>query len=547
MLEHIWKVTIEFFSESGFGQFYWGNAVMIGIGCLFIYLAIKRGFEPLLLVPIGFGILIGNIPYNSASTPVGAYDGPIDVEKIDYFTTEPAEWAGQKYERWQKVSNRVVGEALLHEPTQSGREKLEFNAKLEHLNDQRRKENLPLLEKKDLDLLDYKAVMVDRTVRLDYSGGKEIDPSKDVGLQTMLQGKRILVGQILRRDDGTQVLVPTPADTKDVDAGKMKLVTDYPLAVHPHAQNPAHASPLWTIARGVVWDFFPPLIFLGLGALTDFGPLLANPRTIILGAAAQFGVFTTVFGAMLLGFSGPEAASIGIIGGADGPTAIYLCSKLAPDLLGAIALSAYSYMAMVPLIQPPIMLALTTKKERMIRMDMSNTDVPRFLRVLFPVIAFLVCAFIANAALPLLGFLFFGNLMRECGVVDRLFKTAQAQFVDIVTILLGLSVGCLTQASTFLSVKTLGIFMLGMIAFSVATAAGILMAKLLNLFCKTKVNPLIGSAGVSAVPMAARVSQMMAHRDDPHNFILMQAMGPNVAGVIGTAVAAGVLLSYYGH
>lgn len=546
MLEHIWKVASDFFSESGFGQFYWGNAVMIGIGCLFIYLAIRRGFEPLLLVPIGFGILIGNIPFNSASTPVGAYDGPIDVEKIDYFATEPAEWAGQKFERWQKIDNPVVGEALLHEPTKSGREKLQFNADLEHLNDQRRKEGQTLLEKKDLDLLDYKVVMVDRTVRLDYAGGKDIDPAKDVGLQTMLQGKRILVGQILRRDDGTQILVPKPTDGAAVAGGKMKLVSDYPLTVHPQTQNPVHASPLWTIARGVVWDFFPPLIFLGLGALTDFGPLLANPRTIILGAAAQFGVFATVFGAMAMGFAGPEAASIGIIGGADGPTAIYLCSKLAPDLLGAIALSAYSYMAMVPLIQPPIMLALTTKKERMIRMEMTH-DVPKLLRVLFPVIAFLVCAFIANAALPLLGFLFFGNLMRECGVVERLFKTAQSQFVDIVTILLGVSVGCLTQASTFLSFRTLGIFALGMFSFAIASAAGILMAKGLNLFCKTKVNPLIGSAGVSAVPMSARVSQMMAHRDDPHNFILMHAMGPNVAGVIGTAVAAGVLLSYYGH
>ncbi|MCC7408053.1 MAG: sodium ion-translocating decarboxylase subunit beta, partial [Phycisphaeraceae bacterium] len=284
---------------------------------------------------------------------------------------------------------------------------------------------------------------------------------------------------------------------------------------------------------------------LGLGALTDFGPLLANPRTIILGAAAQFGIFGTIFGARALGFSGPEAGSIGIIGGADGPTAIYTCTKLAPDLLGAVALSAYSYMAMVPLIQPPIMRLLTTKKERMIHMEQPK-NVTRTMRVMFPIIGFLLCGFIANAALPLLGCLFFGNLLRESGVVERLSKTAQTTFIDIVTILLGLSVGTKTQASTFLTLNTVGIFILGMTAFSIATAAGLLMAKLMNLISKKQINPLIGSAGVSAGPMAARVSQMMAHRDDPHNFILMHAMGPNVAGVIGTAVAAGVLLSYYG-
>lgn len=546
MFEHIWKVTVEFMAESGFGQFYWGNAVMIGVGLLFIYLAIRRGFEPLLLVPIGFGILIGNIPYNSASTPVGAYDGPVDVERIDYYATQRTEWAGKTYEKWQLITNPVVGEALFHEPTEAGREKMEFNSDLSDLNDKLRADGKPLQERKDLGLLDFKAVMVDRTVRMEHPGGDEIDPSKTVGLQPMIQGRYILVGQQKRNADGTRVLVPTPASPEQAEANDVKVTSDFPVVIPRGAQNAAHASPLWTIARGIIWDFFPPLIFLGLGALTDFGPLLSNPRTIILGAAAQFGVFATVFGAMALGFSGPEAASIGIIGGADGPTAIYLCSKLSPDLLGAIALSAYSYMAMVPLIQPPIMLALTTKKERMIRMDMTS-EAPRLLRVLFPIVGFLVTAFIANAALPLLGFLFFGNLMRECGVVDRLFKTAQSQFIDIVTILLGLSVGCLTQASTFLKFDTLKIFLLGMFAFGVSTAAGLLMAKLMNLFCKKKVNPLIGSAGVSAVPMAARVSQMMAHRDDPHNFILMHAMGPNVAGVIGTAVAAGVLLSYYGH
>jgi oxaloacetate decarboxylase beta subunit len=543
MLEHIWNVTREFFASSGFGQFYWGNAVMIGIGLIFIYLAIKRGFEPLLLVPIGFGILIGNVPYNTSTTPVGAYDGPVDVSRIDYYSTEEVVWAGVTYQPWQLIQNPVVGEALANEPTESGREKLIYNRNLKKLNDERASQGLARLSEKELLPTDYQAVMVDRTVRLPIPQTKgNLNEETDVGLQPLIQGRVVLVGQQVHLDDKVTVLKPiTIAKETAPD-----LVPDqsYPLLIDRSRQNPSHASPLWTISRGIIWDFFPPLIFLGLGALTDFGPLLANPRTIILGAAAQFGVFATVFGATFLGFSGPEAASIGIIGGADGPTAIYLASKLAPDLLGAIALSAYSYMAMVPLIQPPIMRALTTKRERMIRME-SPRDVSKNLRVLFPIIGFLITAFIANAALPLLGFLFFGNLLRESGVVDRLFKTAQGTFIDIVTILLGISVGCLTQAGTFLTIRTLGIFMLGMASFAIATAAGILIAKAMNLFLKKKINPLIGSAGVSAVPMAARVSQMMAHRDDPHNFILMHAMGPNVAGVIGTAVAAGVLLSYY--
>jgi carboxybiotin decarboxylase len=536
MWQHVWNTAVDYLLESGFGQFYWGNGVMIGIGLLFIYLAVRRGFEPLLLVPIGFGILIGNVPFNTLTTPVGAYDGPVDEEKIDFYVTEPTTWAGQSFEKWERVTNPIVGRALLYEPAASGRAKLKANANLDQANDARRAAGEPLAERQSLGLMDYHAVMVDRTVTFNYEGGGEIDPQKEVGIELLRQGRRVLVGKLAEIGDGRYALRPA-GETSD---------PTYPIIVDRDTQNVYHASSLYFIVRGVIWDFFPPLIFLGLGALTDFGPLLANPRTIILGAAAQFGIFGTILGALLMGFTGQEAASIGIIGGADGPTAIYTCSKLAPDLLGAIALSAYSYMAMVPLIQPPIMLLLTTKKERLIRME-QPLYVSKTLRMMFPVVGFLLCAFIANAALPLLGMLFFGNLMRECGVVDRLFKTAQAQFIDIVTILLGISVGCLTQASTFLTWRTIGIFCLGMVAFSLATAAGILMAKLLNLVSAIKVNPLIGSAGVSAVPMAARVSQMMAHRDDPQNFILMHAMGPNVAGVIGTAVAAGVLLSYYSH
>jgi sodium ion-translocating decarboxylase beta subunit len=533
MWQHVWEVAVKFFGDSGFGQFYWGNAVMLGVGLLFIYLAIKRGFEPLLLVPIGFGILIGNVPYNSASTPVGAYDGPVDEDKIDYFVTQPITWGGRDYQQWERVVNPMVGKALVYEPTASGRAKLKANFNLERDNDARRAAGEKLASQETLGLLDYYAVMVDHTTSLDYSGGGEIDPATEVGIQDIMQGKRVLVGKLVELPDGRQMLQPDE-----------QLAGTYPVIVSRESQNFFHASPLYIIARGVIWDIFPPLIFLGLGALTDFGPLLANPRTIILGAAAQLGVFGTVLGALLMGFTGPEAASIGIIGGADGPTAIYICSKLAPDLLGAIALSAYSYMAMVPLIQPPIIMLLTTREERKIRMEQPQ-NVTRAMRIMFPVVGFLLCSFIATAALPLLGMLFFGNLMRECGVVDRLSKTVQSQFVDVVTILLGVSVGCLTQASTFLTFRTIGIFCLGMVAFSLSTASGILLAKFMNLVSKNQINPLIGAAGVSAVPMAARVSQMIAHREDPHNFIIMHAMGPNVAGVIGTTVAAGVLLSYY--
>jgi len=298
------------------------------------------------------------------------------------------------------------------------------------------------------------------------------------------------------------------------------------------------------IYRGVEWGFFPPLIFLGIGALTDFGPLLSNPRTILLGAAAQFGIFGAYLLALYFGFTPAEAGSIGIIGGADGPTAIFVATRLAPDLLGAVALSAYSYMAMVPFIQPPIMRLLTTKKERLIRMPQAK-EASKTVRVIFPIVGFILTAFIANAALPLLGMLFFGNLLKESLVTDRLAKTAGTTFVDIITILLGLTVGAKTQASTFLTPQTVYIFILGILAFTLATAGGVLFAKLMNLLSKNKINPLIGAAGVSAVPMAARVVQKVASEEDPQNYLLMNAMGPNVAGVIGSAVAAGVLLSYF--
>ena len=296
---------------------------------------------------------------------------------------------------------------------------------------------------------------------------------------------------------------------------------------------------------GVKLGVYPCLIFVGVGAMTDFGPLIANPKSLLLGAAAQLGIFVTYIGATLLGFTGPEASSIGIIGGADGPTAIYTTSHLAPHLLGPIAVAAYSYMALVPVIQPPIMKALTTDKERKIKMKQLR-PVSKTEKILFPIIVTIFVSFLVPSAASLVGCLMLGNLMRECGVVERLSKTVQNELMNIVTIFLGVSVGATATAATFLSWQTLGILLLGIVAFGFGTAGGVLLAKLMNVFSKEKVNPLIGSAGVSAVPMAARVSQVVAQKYDPSNFLLMHAMGPNVSGVIGSTVAAGVLLALFG-
>ncbi|MDA9319297.1 sodium ion-translocating decarboxylase subunit beta [Candidatus Thioglobus sp.] len=302
---------------------------------------------------------------------------------------------------------------------------------------------------------------------------------------------------------------------------------------------------------GIESGAFPLIIFMGVGALTDFGPLLANPKTLLLGAAAQFGIFATLLGAVGLSvigvfdFSLKQAAAIGIIGGADGPTSIYVASILAPELLGAIAVASYSYMALVPLIQPPIMRAMTTEKERKIKM-VQLREVSKVEKIIFPIILLLLVALLLPAAAPLLGMFAFGNLMKESGVVDRLSDTTQNALINIVTIFLGLAVGSKLMADKFLQLDTLGILLLGLVAFSIGTMCGLLMAKLMNVFSKNKINPLIGSAGVSAVPMAARVSNKVGLEADSNNFLLMHAMGPNVAGVIGSAIAAGIMIQFLG-
>lgn len=421
--------------DFGFFHLQWGQAAMIVIGLVLLYLAIVKKFEPLLLVPIGFGGILSNLP--DIGLAMSAVENAIYAAKPEVMT------AFAQVLHLSSISPDVIKEALHHAtPTQLT--------------------TLHLLAE-----------------QYSYSDGM--------------------------------------------------LYQFYSLAIA------SGAGPL--------------VIFMGVGAMTDFGPLLANPKTLLLGAAAQFGIFTTILGALglsqlhLMGFSVPQAAAIGIIGGADGPTAIYVSSLLAPELLGAIAVAAYSYMALVPLIQPPIMRLLTSESERKIQMRQLR-KVNKVEKIFFPILLLVLIALLLPSATPLLGMFCFGNLMRECGVVERLSDTAQNGLINIVTIFLGLSVGSKLMADKFLQPETIGILCLGIIAFCVGTAAGVIMAKILNYFTKDPINPLIGSAGVSAVPMAARVSNKVGLEANMQNFLLMHAMGPNVAGVIGSAVAAGVMIKY---
>ncbi|WP_447553860.1 sodium ion-translocating decarboxylase subunit beta [Vreelandella sp. EE22] len=435
---------ITLWEGSGLYNLALGQAVMIVVALVLLYLAIYKKFEPLLLVPIGFGGILANIP--EAGLAISALDQAIEVAR-------PA-----------------------------------------------------LLQQLGLAL------------------GVTLDP---------------LAGADAWREALKAVAHTAPLEqlraARDIAMG-----AGYSNGVLYSFYNVA-------IASGIA----PLIIFMGVGAMTDFGPLLANPRTLFLGAAAQFGIFATLFGAVLLtsmgvmDFSLNQAAAIGIIGGADGPTSIYVSSVLAPELLGAIAVAAYAYMALVPLIQPPIMRLLTTEKERQIAMTQLR-PVSKLEKIVFPLMLLILVALFLPDAAPLLGMFCFGNLMRECGVVERLADTAQNALINIVTIVLGLSVGSKLMAESFLAFETLGILGLGIVAFGIGTAAGVLMAKLMNLVSKMPINPLIGAAGVSAVPMAARVANKVGLESNPHNFLLMHAMGPNVAGVIGSAVAAGVMIKYLG-
>ncbi len=456
-----------------------GQAVMILVGLVLLFLAIRKKFEPLLLLPIGFGAILSNIP--------GAW------------MSEPA--ALQAFNQALKYEQRVLEEYIDDKGlTQTQAQSLQF------------KDLPPEVQQ--------------------YSGIKSAQLLNDVHrllpkpIAEHCQSGRLCHEAFYAVYNGDEVV-----------HHKLKLLA---------AQNSFSDGILYLFYLvGLSSGVFPLLIFMGVGAMTDFGPLLAYPKTLLLGGAAQFGIFSTLAGALMLGFSGEEAASIAIIGGADGPTAIYLTSKLSPHLLGAIAVAAYSYMALVPMIQPPIMRLLTTKEERQRSMSQLR-EVSQTEKIIFPLLLLILVGLILPEAAPLLRMFCFGTLMRESGVVDRLSNTTQNSLINIVTIFLGLAVGSKLQAEQFLLWDTLKILLLGFAAFAVGTACGVIMAKIMHRFTKEAINPLIGSAGVSAVPMAARVSNKVGLETNPHNFLLMHAMGPNVAGVIGSTVAAGVLLKYFG-
>ncbi len=462
----------------------WQMLIMVGISCVLLYLAIVKKFEPLLLLPIAFGMLLTNLPGAEMYHEMLFAGGHVNWEFFggaEYFNS----------------ANLVAPE--LYQILQTGEVVLNGQTILGHIS------GLSL----------DSAATFNAAGAVVSSAGEVL--ANNVNIIIDIIGPTVQNGQLV---SGSTVFA---TGVQSVSAGLL----DY-------------------LYLGVKLGIYPCLIFIGVGAMTDFGPLIANPKSLILGASAQIGIFATYYAAKLTGmFNSLQASSIGIIGGADGPTAIYVTGKLAPELLGPIAVAAYSYMALVPVIQPPIMKALTTKKERAIVMK-NLRPVSKTEKIVFPIVVTAFVALLVPSAAPLVGALMLGNLLRECGVTERLSKTVQNELMNIVTIFLGISVGATATAATFLKLQTILIIVMGVVAFGVASASGVLFAKFINLFLKNKINPLIGSAGVSAVPMAARVSQTVGQKENPGNFLLMHAMGPNVAGVIGSAIAAGVLIALFG-
>jgi len=455
-----------------------GQALMIAIGFLLLYLAIKKNFEPLLLVPIGFGAILSNIP-TAGLAESASYQA---LYKAMNYETVVIQQYVRKEGLKEEAANKVTFDMV---PT-------------------------------------------------------ELQNAKSLKSANLVRDLRKIYGDALQQCENGRLCKDAYYYVQETDKPK---ATDLSGLANKYSFGDGILYLFYSV--GLVSGAFPLLIFMGVGAMTDFGPLLANPKTLLLGAAAQFGIFVTLLGAMALGFSGPEAAAIGIIGGADGPTAIYVTTKLAPHLLGAIAVAAYSYMALVPMIQPPIMRALTTEEERKRPMTQLR-HVSQTEKIVFPLLFVVLVGMVLPEATPLLGMFCFGTIMRECGVVERLSNTTQNALINMVTIFLGLAVGSKLQAGQFLALDTIKILLLGVVAFGIGTGCGVLMAKLMHKLSKEDINPLIGSAGVSAVPMAARVSNKVGLEANPQNFLLMHAMGPNVAGVIGSAVAAGVLLKYFG-
>lgn len=490
----------QLYSNTGFGYIDWRMLVMWAVVVVLLYLAVYKKFEPLLLVPIAFGAILANLPTQGiVNKPASLVRSPDSGQIVSVIAEAGKSVYLPAVERLLPMTVGAIEPELLGTLLQGGA--------------------VPKYGEGSL-------LYVLRPIPADSS----VPESITVNQQSF---------------QSTDQLVWAEAEGRIVDS----TVSVGQSVVKGQSIGELHSDHtgglFYYIQMGILLEIFPPLIFLGVGALTDFGPLIANPRMLLLGAAAQFGVFGTFLGAQLLGFSSQASGAIGIIGGADGPTSIFLANALAPELLAPIAVAAYSYMALVPVIQPPIMRVLTTKAERKIRMK-SLRPVGRLEKLVFGVIVTVACILLVPPASPLIGMLMLGNFLRECKVTERLNKSAQNELINIITIFLGVSVGITMTGDRFLRGETLGILVLGVAAFALATASGILMAKLMNVFSKNKINPLIGSAGVSAVPMAARVSQVEGQKADPGNFLLMHAMGPNVAGVIGTALVAGFFLTMFG-
>ena len=470
---------IRFLQDTGFYLFSqdgnWRCLIMLGIACVLLYLGIVKKFEPLLLVPIAFGMLITNLPGANMFHEIFFAGGHI---------------------HWDLIGGQPVTASLLAD-----------------LHSQGVAENVlaPYIQQlMTAAQTTFSPEMVEQAIAAVTEEAGAAITALEAQLQALVQAEQAAAYYGMTLSDIT--ITPGLVDI---------------------------------LYLGVKLGIYPCLIFMGVGAMTDFGPLIANPKSLLLGAAAQLGIFITFVGCRLMGFTGPESSAIGIIGGADGPTAIFVTVLLAPALLGPIAVAAYSYMALVPVIQPPIMKLLTTEKERQIVMKPLR-EVSKKEKIIFPIVVTIFVALLVPSAAPLIACLMLGNLFKECGVTERLSKTVQNELINIVTIFLGVSVGATATGTTFLSLQTIKIMLMGVVAFSFGTAGGVLLAKFMNLFLKEKINPLIGSAGVSAVPMAARVSQKVGQEANPGNFLLMHAMGPNVAGVIGSAIAAGVLISLFG-
>ena len=573
---------------TGFPHITSGMLLMWGIVGVLLYLAVRWQFEPLLLIPIAFGALLANLPTeNLLEEPAGEIvvnspgvihatalksgntfkipTVPIEIaEHLSRFNDpgEARKLFQDEYDRVQKASEALAAEvkaAQLRVDTTQATLATHKPGSAGHAEASRK----DALARKSLadaqsTLATQRTGIIAAVIKPEPKPGQAPAPTiadntdAATATQQWEQGWAITVPW--KKADGTDGTLDITREHRVLSApatGSIVRALDAGTPVRKGTTigqlYSTHVGGLYHFIKlGVLWEIFPPLIFLGIGALTDFGPLIANPKTLLLGAAAQLGVFFTFIVAIaLFGFTAGEAAAVAIIGGADGPTSILLANKLAPHLMAAIAVAAYSYMALVPLIQPPIMRALTTEKERKIRMT-SLRKVGRLEKLVFALVVTILCILLVPPVAPLIGMLMLGNFFRESGVTERLTKTAQNELINIVTIFLGTSVGITMTADRFLRFDTLKILMLGVVAFSISTAGGILMAKLMNLFLKQKINPLIGSAGVSAVPMAARVSQVEGQKADPTNFLLMHAMGPNVAGVIGTAIAAGFFISILG-